>query len=88
MTAAELIAELTRRGIRLETAGDRLRYSPRSALTPDLAAQMKAHKAELLVLLNAEAVWQAALDELESDPDFPAELVRALRLANVEWETE
>ncbi len=42
-------------GIRLEAHGDRLRYSPRSAVTPDLAERMTAHKAELLALLRPEA---------------------------------
>jgi hypothetical protein len=50
MTAVELFAELTRLGIRLEAHGDRLRYSPRSAVTPDLAKRMNDHKGELLAL--------------------------------------
>ena len=41
MSAAELMADLTRLGIRLEAHGDRLRYWPRSALTPELANRMK-----------------------------------------------
>jgi len=49
--AADLIADLARRGITLQARGDRLRYSPRSAVTPDLADRMKAHKAELLAVL-------------------------------------
>ena len=77
MTATTLIKDLARLGIQLKADGERLRYSPRSAVTPDLAAQMKYHKAGLLALLrnptdvpeidptNAAAVWQAALDRLE-----------------------
>ena len=52
MSAAELLLDLGRLGIRLEADGDRLRYSPRSALTPDLANRLKAHKAELLAMLR------------------------------------
>ena len=52
VTATQLIADLARLGIRLETHVDRLRYSPRSAVTPDLAERMKAHKRELLVILQ------------------------------------
>ena len=46
------MAHLTQLGIRLEAHGDRLRYSPRSAVTPDLADHMKAHKGELLAMLR------------------------------------
>ena len=48
MSAAQLMTDLTRLGIHVEAHGDRLRYSPRSAVTPDLADRMKAHKGELL----------------------------------------
>jgi hypothetical protein len=36
----------------LEAHGERLRYYPRSALTPDLLDRLKAHKAELLAMLR------------------------------------
>ena len=52
MSAAELLLDLGRLGIRLEAHGERLRYCPRSALTPDLLDRLKAHKAELLALLR------------------------------------
>ncbi len=52
MSAAELMANLSQLGIRLEAHGDRLRYSPRSAVTPELADRMKAHKRELLAILR------------------------------------
>ena len=57
MTARDLLAELNQRGITIEAHGDRLRYSPRSAVTPDLAQRMKAHKAALLAILAGET-WQ------------------------------
>jgi len=47
----DLLAELDALGIRLEANGDRLRFQPREAVTVDLAARMKTHKAELLALL-------------------------------------
>ena len=80
------MADLVQMGIRLEAHGDRLRYSPRSAVTPNLANRMKAHKGELLAILrrdpdapaidltNATAVWQAALGRLEGDPLFPPDV--------------
>lgn len=52
MSAAEIVADLARRGIRLEADGERLRYFPRSALTPDLLDRLKAHKAELLAAIE------------------------------------
>jgi hypothetical protein len=52
MSAAQLLADLARLNVRLEVHGDRLRFHPRSAMTPELLDLMKAHKAELLVLLR------------------------------------
>ena len=49
------MADLARLGIRLEAHSDRLRYSPRSAVTPDLADRMKSHKTELMAILRPEA---------------------------------
>jgi hypothetical protein len=46
------MVDLARLGIRLEAHGDRLRYSPRSAVTPDLSDRMKAHKNQLLAMLR------------------------------------
>ena len=54
MTAHELLTDLDRLGIPIEAHGDRLRYSPRSAVTPDLAQRMKAHKPALLAILAGE----------------------------------
>jgi TubC N-terminal docking domain len=52
MSAAELLADLDRLGIRLEADGDRLRYHPRSALTPELLDRLKAGKADVLAILR------------------------------------
>ena len=51
-TAADLLAELTELGIELVASGDRLRYRPRSAVTPDLVERLRIHKAELLAILG------------------------------------
>jgi hypothetical protein len=50
---ADLLAELSRRGITLRPAGPHLGVSPRSALTPDLLARIREHKAEILTTLAA-----------------------------------
>lgn len=101
MSVARLMTDLTRLGIRIEAHGDRLRYSPRSAMTPDLADRLKAHKAELLSILrggdespdespkvdltDAAELWQAIVDELADDPRFPPDIMTALRAADARW---
>ncbi len=60
VNAAKLMADLAQRGIRIEAHGDRLWYSPRSALTPDLTDRMKAHKGELLAILSENSVHLGA----------------------------
>lgn len=47
----ELLAELSRRGVELVVHGDRLRYRPADAATPELAERLRIHKAELLAAL-------------------------------------
>jgi len=97
MTAAELLIDLARRGIRLEADGNQLRFSPRSAVTPDLADRLRAHKTELLAILRPEAdapsvdhnqaaaVWQAAVDRLDGDTPLQAEILEGLRSASARW---
>lgn len=52
--AAGLLVELSRRGIELRVHGNRLRYRPRTALTPELAERVRAHKPALLALLRQD----------------------------------
>ena len=56
MTAATpamiLLIELFRQGIDMRAVGDRLRYRPRSAMTPDLARRVVAHRSDLLAILE------------------------------------
>ena len=52
MTAITLLNDLTRLQIQLMADGDRLRYAPRSAVTPVLVEQIEAHKGELLEILR------------------------------------
>jgi hypothetical protein len=51
----QILTDLAQLGIRIEAHGNRLRYSPRSAVTPDLVKQMRANKAELLTALTPSA---------------------------------
>ena len=71
MTAADLLTDLARRGIRLEAHGGRLRYSPRSAVTPELMEGMRNHKPELLTLVAYDR-WQ--LYESSAWDDLPEPL--------------
>jgi len=93
MSVTELMIDLRERGIQLEAHGDRLRYSPKAAMTPELAERVKAHKPTLLAILTADDVlaavlWQAALDLLEGDPEFPSEMLAGCRQASIRWESE
>jgi len=63
MSIAGLIADLDQLGIRLEAHGDRLRYSPRTVVTPDLADQIKARKGELLTLLRTDCDQDQPIDD-------------------------
>jgi len=63
----DLLVDLAGPGIELEARGNRIRFSPRSVMTPDLAARVKASKAELLSIL------QSAVDPPIIAPDgWPA----------------
>ena len=63
MSLPQLMTDLAQMGIRIEAHGDRLRYWHRTAVTPDLAEQMKAHKTELLKWAEREEYWRAMIDE-------------------------
>ncbi len=56
MNTAALLNAITRRGIKLEPDGDALCYTaPKDVLTPELMAELKAHKTELLGILRSES---------------------------------
>ncbi len=50
---ASIVRTLAQRGIRLAPHGDRLRFHPRSAMTPELVSWLAPRKAELLSWLRA-----------------------------------
>jgi len=54
VNSAELLAELSRRGIELRAFGDELRYrAAKRTLTPELRATITVLKSELLAILPA-----------------------------------
>jgi len=70
---ADLLLALGRAGIKeLVSDGERLRYRPRSALTPELAERLKAHKAELLAALRTHGRPSRLPMAAEPTPDFSA----------------
>lgn len=97
MSVAQLLADLAHLGIRIEAHGDRLRFSPRSAVTPELTDRMMDHKSELLSILRGDAdlptvgpidsgtAGHATDCRPESDTSLTAEFVASLRSSNVDW---
>ena len=78
MTAEEVLADVTRRGIELVARGDRLRYRPRSAVTPGLLERLRTHKAELLTILGRGGACDGAtgpdgwpVDSIDPPPPCP-----------------
>ena len=69
MIVKQLMADLTQAGIRLKAEGERLRYFPRTAMTPNLADRVKAHKPELLAALAMKDERQQAHAQQEGKED-------------------
>lgn len=100
MSVRALMTDLARLNIRLEARGDRLRYSPKSAVTPELARRIKKNKEDLLAILRSDTsassadlgdateIWHAVLDRLDGHPDFPPEVMEGLRAAEPRIEPE
>lgn len=51
MSGRAILRKCLRKGITLRVDGDRLRFRPASAVTPELLDGLKAHKAELFQIL-------------------------------------
>lgn len=72
MTPGELLRELARRGVKLTAHGDRLRYeAPPGALTLEMLAAMREHKAALVELLT----WPPECQQAEALYHRPPVLV-------------
>jgi hypothetical protein len=69
MLVHEILEEVGRRGISLFPKGDRIRFYPKNALTPELLEELKEHKAEILVVLGEEPVRSAG-EVLEMAHEF------------------
>ena len=69
MLVHEILEEVGRRGVSLFPKDDRLRFYLKNALTPELLEELKAHKAEILVVLGEEPVRSAG-EVLEMAREF------------------
>lgn len=80
MGAPEVLAELTRRGVEVAVVGDRIRFRPQSAVTPDLRAALAEHKADLIRILSPddEVAWRidAMLPQVPRTGTIPLLLAR------------
>ena len=69
MTAAALLTQLSGLGVSAWADGAALRFKPASLVPPDVLADLRAHKAELLALLTAPDIQPAP--EPETPPAEP-----------------
>jgi hypothetical protein len=79
----QLLVNLTRLGIRVESHEDRLRYAPRSAVSSNLAERMRVHKTELLAMLAADPVSDE--DKRRGYETAVAEANRLYRGGTIDW---
>ena len=83
-SVAELLADLDRHGINLQAHGDAIRYRPQSAMTPALLQRLQVQKAELLNLLDTDAVvtkLRQSIASLWKDPSWQSAWKRRFQRA-------
>ncbi|MCK6465096.1 MAG: hypothetical protein L6Q93_09685 [Phycisphaerae bacterium] len=68
MGAEGLIHKLATLGVELAADGDRLRFRPVDRVTPDLLAELRAHKADLLAALGAGVADADPCQPVPTDP--------------------
>jgi len=56
MTAQDLLATLQARGVRVRVVGDHLRLKPPAALSPELLAQVRELKSEIIAVLTGPEI--------------------------------
>ena len=71
MTAMELVTEAEQRGLTLKPAGNYLEVVPRRLCTPDFAEELRAHKPQLLALVQTKGVtWIEVFSECIGETIF------------------
>jgi len=67
LTAAKVLSEVHAHGVTLIPDGDRLRFSPASALTPEMVEELRQHKEDILsILRHREEVQQDTSPRIEN----------------------
>lgn len=82
MTLPQLLAELARLGVRLEADGERLRYAPRAALTPELAERLREHKPAVLAYLRSGQIVLDAQTATVADVLQALDVFKLSRIGN------
>ncbi|MBM4463424.1 MAG: hypothetical protein FJ012_08825 [Chloroflexi bacterium] len=59
MTVAAVLERLSELGVRLEVAGDKLRVTPASVVPPDLLADLRQYKPEIMAHLRRPKLFDA-----------------------------
>jgi hypothetical protein len=91
MTAVELVASLQARGVELVPAGDRLRFRPGQAVSPEERSALRRWKAEILALLeplSLERVTLRAVFGTQPEPSAVQALEVELRAAIAQYQVE
>jgi TubC N-terminal docking domain len=83
MTAIQTLLKVRRCGVTLVPAGDRLRFSPASALTLELVDQLREHKESILEILARQDEARQDTSPRIGSVDDVLEMSRA-RLGTVE----
>ena len=80
-TAASIVAQAIERGLELEVEGDAIRFRPREAMTPPIAAAIREHREEILAFLRANAA-AAGAERSTPRPDAGDPACSLLRFAD------
>ncbi len=76
MQALCVLSEVQHRNVKLWAAGDRLRFSPASALTPELVEELRQHKEDILSILRRREEVQQDTSPLIKDASEVLQIAR------------
>jgi len=83
MNVTSLLDELHSLGVTLEARGDRLRFRPVNAVTPDLVEHLRANKEEVLAHLERHPATDSPPTTLEALSQIGAVLIRTAKFGSV-----
>ncbi len=87
-----ILTDLDRLGVALEIDGTQIFAIPAVAVPDELRERIRDAKPEILRFAEGmpdpNSLWQTALDSLEGNPDFPADVLEGLRAGVAEWASE